>query len=282
LSKFLLAWSHVLAGYNLLAAGKTEEAVAHFSDVANWRRGEDVFEPQALAVSVVARRYWAEHDPNRQRRGQWQSASTTMTRITREEVGVINSNLTALPTGDGSDVERIQNYTMGLSYFQQEINIQGGYQERTTPTITAPTIAGLMGRCMRNDDRDAARFSIHDQYTGAVDGVGFQLLQGAVGFAQGELLRARMQRDLRGQPQQLFAVLARVGGDAAEVLFVEEMALVVQLGNIRQVNSGDGQRAAHVQGLQGRRNQLANRSEEDRAVEWLGWTIRGPADPRGT
>ena len=53
-----------------------------------------------------------------------------MTRITRQEIAVINSIITANPTGDGRDVQRHEAYTMGLSYFQQEINIQGGYQER--------------------------------------------------------------------------------------------------------------------------------------------------------
>jgi len=142
----LLAWSHVLVGYNLFAAGKSDEAQKHFTEVAGWRRGNDIFEPQALAVSVGARQYWALNDPNQQRRQQWQAASTTMTRITRQEISVINSILTAHPTGDGRDVERIERYVMGLGYFQQEINIQGGYQEKFNPNYHGTDDVGPDGQ----------------------------------------------------------------------------------------------------------------------------------------
>jgi len=58
--------------------------------------------------------------------------------------------------------------------------------------------------------------------------------------------------------------------------------LIVQARDIGQVNPGDRQRAATVQGLAGRKHQVADRGEQDRGIQWHRRRIGGALRRRGT
>ena len=65
--------------------------------------------------------------------------------------------------------------------------------------------------------------------------------------------------------------LPRIGtgirGDRADLTLLEQVALVVQRRNIAEVDAGDGQRPAAVEGLKCRWHQITNRGEQDRGVQ---------------
>ena len=63
---------------------------------------------------------------------------------------------------------------------------------------------------------------------------------------------------------------ARVGRDAAQRALVEEVALVVERRDLREVDAGERQRAAAVERGERRRHELAGGREEHGAVERLG------------
>ena len=91
----------------------------------------------------------------------------------------------------------------------------------------------------------------------------------------------RADGDRRRLGQQFPPVLAGVGRHRADVPLVEEVLLVVHLRDRRHVDARQRQRAALVQVLQGRRHQLADRREDDRAVDLDGHVRRPLADPLG-
>ena len=72
-----------------------------------------------------------------------------------------------------------------------------------------------------------------------------------------------------GQRQQVLTVGAGVRRDARQRPLPEEMALVVEPGDVAQVDAGHRQRAALVERRQRDRDQFARRGEHDRGVQPL-------------
>ena len=67
--------------------------------------------------------------------------------------------------------------------------------------------------------------------------------------------------------EELLAVAPGVGGDAAHLALVEEMVLVAKRGDVGQMDPGDHEDAAAVEGRQGDGHDLADRREDDGGVE---------------
>src|SRR2546430_14747377 len=95
----------------------------------------------------------------------------------------------------------------------------------------------------------------------------------------------------RREREELVAVLAGVGGDRGQRALLEEVPLVVERRDVGEVDAGDGQRAAPVEGREGTRYERADGSEQDGRVERFGGRVgrvagRGGAEaqrplPRG-
>ncbi len=75
--------------------------------------------------------------------------------------------------------------------------------------------------------------------------------------------------------------MARVGGDAAQLALLEQVGGVVQRRDVAEVDAGDGERAAAVEGAQRDRDELAGRGEQDGGVERLGRVVGGVAGRAG-
>ena len=61
---------------------------------------------------------------------------------------------------------------------------------------------------------------------------------------------------------------AGVGGDAYKRFFPEEVAVVVERRDVADVDPGENEGAAPLEGLQSDGHELAGWSEEDRRIEW--------------
>src|SRR5438105_2299147 len=96
------------------------------------------------------------------------------------------------------------------------------------------------------------------EHGGAVDAVGAEVGQGAVGGVQRVWGGGDPQWVFGGEAEELPRVGAGVGGDAAQLAFLEEVVLVHQRREVGQVDAGDGQCAAPVQGGQGGRHEVAD------------------------
>ena len=110
-----------------------------------------------------------------------------------------------------------------------------------------------------------------------MDPAGRQIGQRHVRMVEGIAGSHHMQPVLSGEAQEVVTVLAGIGGDAAELPFLEQMLLVAQYGNVGEVDTGHRQGAAPVQRSQCRRHQLPGGGEQDRGVDRLRWWIVGAA-----
>src|ERR1700741_1353123 len=86
---------------------------------------------------------------------------------------------------------------------------------------------------------------------------------------------------LTGDLKKFLAVIARVGGDAAQLLLVKEMPLVIERGDRREVDAGNREDSAAIERSQRRRHQLAGGSKENRGVERRRRTFIRAAGPLG-
>ena len=84
--------------------------------------------------------------------------------------------------------------------------------------------------------------------------------------------------DPGGLGQELLPVVPGVGGHAPQGPLLEQVPLVVEGGDVAQVDAGDGQRPTPVQGGQRGRDEGADRGEQDGGVQRLG--RRGIGVPR--
>ena len=101
-----------------------------------------------------------------------------------------------------------------------------------------------------------------------------QVTKGLIGSIEGVGRSRDSDADAGREGEELVAVGPGVGGNASHLALQEEMALVVEPGDITEMDAGDGQGAAPIQSGQGHRNELSGRCEEDGGVEGLG---DGPA-----
>ena len=69
----------------------------------------------------------------------------------------------------------------------------------------------------------------------------------------------RRERDLDGEPQQGLTVGARIGRDALQHLFLEEMALVVKRWDRREMDARDSQSRTAIEHGERSRHELASR-----------------------
>jgi hypothetical protein len=83
------------------------------------------------------------------------------------------------------------------------------------------------------------------------------LAEDFIGLFQREDGGLGAEGDLGGEGEELAAVGAGVGGDAAEVLLVEEVPLVVQRRDLGDVDAGQGEGAAGVEGFEGGGDEVA-------------------------
>ncbi len=94
-------------------------------------------------------------------------------------------------------------------------------------------------------------------------------------------MRDDLQWDLGGQGQELLAVAPGVGGDAGEGPLLEQVALVVEAGDVAEVDPGYGERATSIQGRQPGGDQGAHGREEDGRVKRIRGPLGGIAGPGG-
>jgi hypothetical protein len=64
-------------------------------------------------------------------------------------------------------------------------------------------------------------------------------------------------------------IRSRVGGDTAQLAFVEEVPLVVEWWHVRQVDARHGECSAAIEGGESRWDQFPSRREQDRGVQWF-------------
>src|ERR1700678_3972829 len=97
---------------------------------------------------------------------------------------------------------------------------------------------------MTEDPRSAAQQPIRSgQQNGrAVEAAGFEVDECVVRGVQRVRVTGDGQPVLGGEEQELPRVHTRVGRDAAQLPFLEQVALVVQRRYVGQVNAGDGER----------------------------------------
>src|SRR5690348_7135980 len=86
---------------------------------------------------------------------------------------------------------------------------------------------------------------------------------------------------LGGKGEKLPPVGTGIGRHAAQRPFLEKVALVVERWDVGEVDAGDRQGAAPVQGFECDWYQVADGCEEDRRVERLGRLRVRVADRRG-
>ena len=108
---------------------------------------------------------------------------------------------------------------------------------------------------------------------------GFQILQRAIGIGEGERQGVGFDGNRSRLAQEIEAVLLRIGRDASNDLLSKNLAIVVERGNWRHVNTSEGKRAASLQCTQGRRDQFPGRRKDDRAVEFVRRLVGCPAHP---
>jgi tetratricopeptide (TPR) repeat protein len=131
----LMAWTHVLAGYCLLAQNKTDEAQKQFDIVWNARRTGELFEIQQLACGGATRLKWAKEDPDPGARSQWRERAALHEGLSREEVDRVNQIRMSHhdPYKDPHSLEKIQAETMPLYKYRWEPAIPGGYDPKQNP-----------------------------------------------------------------------------------------------------------------------------------------------------
>ena len=86
-----------------------------------------------------------------------------------------------------------------------------------------------------------------DKHAGSRIASGFQFLQSAIGIGEGERQGAGFDRNRSRLAQEIEAVLLRIGRDASNDPLSKDLAIVVERGNRRHVNTGEGERAAAFQ-----------------------------------
>ena len=123
----------------------------------------------------------------------------------------------------------------------------------------------------------SARRASGDQDRGPGQVPGGQPAQGIRAAGKRERLHARAHRDRRGKLQEGAGVLPGDVGDAAQAPLPPEVR-VGERGNAVEVDRIDGDRAAAVEGAQGRDDHAARRGEGDRRVERGGRRIVVPTD----
>ena len=74
-----------------------------------------------------------------------------------------------------------------------------------------------------------------------------EVVERFVGLFESIYLDLSLDWDCRGQPQELLAVRPGVGRDRPQLPLLEQMPLVVEHRDVRQVDAGDRQRAAPVE-----------------------------------
>lgn len=94
--------------------------------------------------------------------------------------------------------------------------------------------------------------------------------------------RVTSDGNLARDVQKFLPVGARIGGHAANLSLVEEVALVVERRDGRQVDPGDGKDAAPIERSSYGRHEISRGREEDRSVERSGRALHGIADPIGS
>jgi tetratricopeptide (TPR) repeat protein len=131
----LLAWTHVMTGYNLLAQNKPDEAAAQFQVVWDWQHLPDLFEVQQLACAGTMRLRWSKDDPDRNARSQWLQQASIREGLSREEVDRINQIRMSRddPNMNASDLQKIQNEVMPLYKYVWQPATPGGYDPKQNP-----------------------------------------------------------------------------------------------------------------------------------------------------
>ena len=92
-------------------------------------------------------------------------------------------------------------------------------------------------------------------------------------------LHVRPDRDLGRHLQELLRILPRVRRHAAERALPEQVTRVLQRRDRAHVNAGQGQRAAPLERLQSRGNELSGRRKENRPMELDRRRVGGAAHP---
>ncbi len=88
-----------------------------------------------------------------------------------------------------------------------------------------------------------------------------------------------MDGDGGGQLEQGFSIGPGVGGDALERALLEQVLLVVERRDLREMDAGDGEGRASIQHLQCRRHELPGRREQDGAIQEMRRAIEAVPDP---
>ena len=129
--------------------------------------------------------------------------------------------------------------------------------------------------------RRGGTVSIVGVYGGAADPTGCEVREGFVGAGERVRLGRHLDRDRRGDGEELPPVVSGVGRDAAHLAFFEQMTFVVQRRHVGEVDACDGDHAASVEGFECDRYEVADRCEHDCAVERFGWRVVRAGRRRG-
>ena len=113
-----------------------------------------------------------------------------------------------------------------------------------------------------------------------VDAVGGEVGQGAVRVSERVLLMVNLEAHGRRHAQELFTVGAGVGGHGANDSLTEQVLLVVERGDVGEVDARDGQRPGIVESAESGRHDLACGCEDDGCVEGFGRGLEGVARAR--
>lgn len=101
------------------------------------------------------------------------------------------------------------------------------------------------------------------EHRGAGEAVMRQIAQCRVGLCQRVAGGLDADPDVVGDGEELLAIASGVGGDAAQLSLLEEMVGVAERRDVAEVDSGDGEGAAPVEGGQGSGNDVAGGRKDD-------------------
>ena len=122
------------------------------------------------------------------------------------------------------------------------------------------------------------------EHSGALNGIVFQSVEGAVRVLERKQLHAGMNGNFRRDLQKILAILARVVCDAADdALLVEK--IVAERGDRAHVDAAENQRATLTKNVEGGGNDGSGRGEDDGGVELggrCGERVAGPFAPRSS
>jgi tetratricopeptide (TPR) repeat protein len=133
---YYLAWTHVHAGYALLDAGKTDDALKQFNIVKSWSKEPAVSEARQLAYAAALRLSIAKGNPSQKKK--WMAAAKKEEPLSDDEVQEVDQSLQKerynnQQNWNAQQMADFQAKEMELMDMRQKMNTPGGYDFRNNP-----------------------------------------------------------------------------------------------------------------------------------------------------